>query len=401
MKYRISSEDSNPPAQPADEPLGLDPRVLQRLQNRLGVRLTAGNRMRLLRDGAEAYPAMLEAIAGAKERILFETYILRHDHTGVQFFDALLTKLREGVEVYCLYDAFGSLEAYDLFDELAGRGAHCLPVNPAYVLRFLKRWRNRDHRKILVVDGDAGFMGGINIGDEYIEKGASLPFRDTHVEFRGPVVRQLESAFLDLWADQSGMDAPPPTLRSARKEGASRALAVCERFRVPRPALKSLFLTVFGRAQKRLWLTNSYFVPDRRLRREILRAALRGVDVRLILPSISDVPWVRWASRAIYPKLLNAGVRVFEYQPRVLHAKTLVMDERWALVGSTNLDHVSFQHNIESQALVLDTRAAQDLAAMFEQDLAESKEITWKDWAAWPLLAKLWYRFFHLFADVF
>ncbi len=383
-----------PPAPPADGKL-LEASLLA-MQRRLGVRFTAGNEVRILRDGEETFPAMLSAIQEAKERILFETYIFRHDRTGVRFFETLLEKARAGVPVYILHDAVGSAEAWELFDLLQAAGAQCAEANPIRFLKRFRRWHNRDHRKILVVDGDVGFLGGINVGDEYVEPGPNRPFRDTHLEIRGPAARHLESAFFEVWNTEAGGKLKG-TGHSSPASGEARVLILAETFRRYTRHLRHLHLTAFKSATRRIWITNAYFVPDHQIRKAILNAAKRGVDVRIILPGPIDVPVVRWAAHSLYGVMLKAGVRIYEYQPRMLHAKSVVIDDECALVGSTNLDHRSFYHNLEVQSLVLDEKLTADLAAHFERDLSESLLITKETIQGWPKLLRLFYQFFYLF----
>lgn len=370
---------------------------LQYLQQQLGARLTGGNRIEVLCDGEKAFPAMLEAIRHARDRILFEVYIFRHDRTGVEFYEALLERLRAGVQVYLLYDAFGASEAEELFEDLASRGAHVCIVNPPWAFNAIRRWHRRDHRKILVVDGDLAFTGGINIGNEYLHAdGPNHPFRDTHVRIEGPMARKLEEAFIDLWEGQHGTHLKR-THRSAVHAGEMQSLVLAETYRHEKAAMRRLYQLAFNNARRRIWITNSYFVPSAPARRALLRATARGVDVRLLLPGPTDIRVVKWATRSLYPGLLKAGIRIFEYEPRILHAKSVVIDNQWAMVGSTNLDRRSFFYNLEIQALILNKNFTEDLAGVFERDLTCATEITLEDWKKRSSIEKSLYRFFFLF----
>lgn len=366
------------------------------LGRRLAPRLRGGNLCHVLCDATLAYPAMLEAIENARERILFEIYIFRDDRWGTRFFDALLGRALAGVKVYLMYDAFGAMEAEDLFVALRGAGAKIHEYNGFRFSKKLARLNRRNHRKILVVDGEIGFVGGLNVGNEYIEPGRDLPFRDTQLSVRGPMVGQLEDAFIDLWRHETGRHLQ----RSSRPRpamGEGRGLVIAKTPLRGRYLLSALHRNMLKNAQSRIWIANAYFVPKRRLRKELFRAAQRGVDVRLMLPGPTDVPMVRWASRSQYTRLLQAGIRIFEYRARMLHMKTMLIDEHWLMVGSTNLDHRSFNWNLEVQAVVRDPDAARELEAHWQSDLEQCEEIHLDEWRNRSWWEKVLNRFAYLF----
>jgi len=355
------------------------PHALQQFLRVQGVRLTEGNRVRFFDDGAAALAAMLAAIRGARQRVHLETYILRGDDTGRAFLEAMEAKAREGVAVRLLYDAFGSraLDSALLTGLRAARG-DIVVFNP--LRRFYPHWlpRRRDHRKILVVDGRVAFTGGLNIGDEYNASPQSVRgWRDTHVQVEGPVVRDLEALFLESWFRADGPDlpwdqflgpAPPPC-------GSERCAVVPDGPSYHRRVVRDLLLVGLRTAQREAKLTSPYFAPDRKVLGALAETASRGIAVRLLLAGRSDHPILRRAARALLPRLLAAGVEIYEYRQSILHAKTMVFDQQWGVIGTSNLDRQSFEHSYEVNLLVEAGTAARELAAMFDRDLAGSSRI--------------------------
>ena len=365
------------------------------LGGRLAARLRPGNECHVLCDGTQAFPEMLAAIEAAKTRIFFEIYIFRDDRWGTRFFDALLERARAGVAIYIIYDAFGAGEAEDLFVQLRGAGARVHIYNP---FRWLKKFRilnRRNHRKILVVDGAVGFLGGLNVGNEYIEPGHELPFRDTQLSVRGPMVGQLEDAFIELWEQETGERLKRLHPRQPRP-GKGLGLIIAKTPLRGRYLLSAAHHAIIGNAARRIWIANAYFVPTRRIRNALLRAARSGKDVRLLLPGPTDIPLARWASRAQYARLLSAGIRIFEYRARMLHSKTILVDDDWLMVGSTNLDHRSFHWNLEVQAVLKDKAATAELEAAWQADLECAEEILLEDWHDRSWWEKLLNRFAYL-----
>ncbi|MCB0218371.1 MAG: hypothetical protein KDH09_01635 [Chrysiogenetes bacterium] len=403
---RLPGAPSPKPAPTRLNLLSPEQRAMGEASRMLGARLAkhirGGNTCHVLCDGTQAYPEMLAAIEGAQTRIFFEIYIFRNDRWGTRFFDALLGRARAGVAVYIIYDAFGAGEAEDLFVQLRGAGANVRVYNPFRWSEKFARLNRRNHRKILVVDGQVGFLGGLNVGNEYHDPGTDKPFRDTQLSVRGPMVRQLEDAFIELWEHESGerlrRTRPPrpgaAALRPAPGQGLGLIIA-----KTPlrgRYLLKAAHHGVLRNAARRIWIANAYFVPTRRIRNALLRAARRGTDVRLLLPGPTDAPLVRWASRAQYTRLLSAGIRIFEYRARMLHSKTILVDEDWLMVGSTNLDHRSFNWNLEVQAVVKDQAAAAELEAAWQADLECAEEILLEEWRGRSWWEKLLNRFAYL-----
>ena len=364
--------------------------------------LTLGNHAHLLVDGPQTQQAMLRAVAGARRQIDLETYVLEPEGIGEQLATALEAKAAAQVRVRVLYDSVGSIatpEAY--FERLRSAGIPVCafnPVNPRSADVRLSV-NNRDHRKILIVDQQVAFTGGINISGVY----SSSPFRrhntapslktgwrDTHVAVRGPVVGQFQTLFDATWQSQH---CPPGGLpQVAHPPAASGGMAVQLVAADPLAESSELYLALLSaiaHAHRRIWLTYGYFVPDQRIVEALADAARRGVDVRLVLPGFSDF-WAPFhAGRAHYAALLAGGVHIFEYRNALLHAKTATIDGVWSSVGSTNLDWRSFVHNYEADLLVLDSDFADEMEDLFVADQAVSQEITARAWTRRGLADRL------------
>lgn len=380
-----------------------------------GSPLTTGNRVRLLSDGPATYTAMLAAIEAARDHIHMETYIFDDDEVGRRFADVLMAKQRAGVQVNLIRDSVGTLfVTRALFDDMAATGIRVLEFNPVNPLALRKGWEvnQRDHRKLLVVDGEVAFLGGINISGVYSsgsfkkqprpKKDAAgakaLAWRDTDLELRGPVVAELQKLFLNAWTEQKGDPLevrnwfPPPKV-----QGRSVVRAIGSSPDEPFSQIYATLLSAIGSAETSIQITNAYFAPDPQLLAALQDAAARGVDVRLILPSETDSWLVFHAGRGYYGQLLRAGVKLYERRGKVLHSKTALIDGVWATVGSTNLDWRSFLHNHELNAVVLGTEFGAQVQAMFEADLAASDAISLEQWKRRPFdmrlkecFARLW-----------
>lgn len=339
-----------------------------------------GNRVRIFVHGPETFEAMRAAIDAAAREILLESYIFKDDATGRSLAEALGRAVSRGVSVRVLADAFGSIATRRGFwNEMRERGIEVRLFNPLFPQLLLQPFR--DHRKILVVDGETAFTGGMNIGDEY---GSSLsshggPWRDTHVGVEGPAAWAMAIVFTEAWHAAGGS---PVVLESLEPQtGPVEILVLDSRPSRGTGEMASSLAAIVAAARKRIWITNAYFAPRFRAVRALGDAAGRGVDVRLLLPGRSDVPLVRHAGHGYYAALLERGVRVFEYQRAVLHAKTAIADDFVSLAGSSNLDFRSFHFNAECNLLMLDENVGRTLAAAFEEDLKSSVEITTEAWA--------------------
>ena len=366
-----------------------------------GKHFVEGNQVRLLRNGSAAYPEMLSAIASAEQQILLEMYWFGSDVIGQKFAAALGAAALRGVEVSIIFDAVGSVGASDqMFAELERAGAQVIEFNPIapWKQRFrLSRLTRRDHRKILVIDGKTGFTGGINIADYWLpldDGGAG--WRDDMVRIDGPAVAGLSDCFARVWARLRGRklrltDAlrQPPILDSSRRSRLPAIRVLGQRFLRTQREISRAYLHYLRRAERRIFIANSYFVPDGRVLRALARAARRGVDVRIIVPGQSDVDIVRHASRAVWGRLLRAGVRIFEWDESVLHAKTAVVDGLWSTIGTFNFDYMSLRMNLEVNVSVLDAPFAGRLEASFLEDFDHCREVSLVDFRFRPLGQRL------------
>jgi cardiolipin synthase len=369
-------------------------------QDLAGRPLTAGNEAVLLEDGPATYAAMFAAIDGARDHIDMETYILDDDETGRRFADALIAKQQAGVQVNLIHDSVGTLRTpRPFFDRLKAAGVNVLEFNPVNPLTAKAGWdvNQRDHRKILVVDGRTAFLGGINISGVYSgssfgrsgrpsSSAKDLPWRDTDLQLSGPVVADLQRFFMQTWQQQKG---PPLAARNyfppleARGHEVVRAIASSPDD--PFSLIYATFISAINSAESEILLTNAYFVPDPQLVDALIGAVARGVDVRMVLPSTTDSWLVFHAGRAHYEQLLEGGVKLYEREDALLHSKTALIDGVWSTIGSTNLDWRSFLHNQEVNAVILGAEFGQRMRASFERDVAASRPITLQAWRQRPL----------------
>jgi cardiolipin synthase len=332
----------------------------------------------LLRDARENYPAWLAAIAAAKRFVHFENYIVHDDDAGRMFAEALLERAGAGVRVRVLYDWLGALGASSrgFWKRLRAGGVEVRCYNPPRLESPLS-WLSRDHRKMVGVDGEVAFVTGLCVGRMWVgdPERKIEPWRDTGIEVRGPAVGDIENSFAQVWALAG---APIPGAELEARSAPAPAGVVSLRIVASLPAIAGLFrldLLVASLARSRLWLTDAYYAGVTPYVRALISAAQDGVDVRLLVPGASDLVLVRPLSRAGYRPLLDAGVRVFEWNGTMMHAKTAVADGRWSRVGSTNLNLFSWMGNCELDAVVEDEAFAREMEAMYEQDLSNATEV--------------------------
>jgi cardiolipin synthase len=343
-----------------------------------GAPLVEGNCVRLLKDARENYPAWLNAIATAKRHIHFESYIIHEDDTGREFADALIAKAQEGVRVRLIYDWLGGFgkASRRFWNRLRQGGVEVRCYNPPRLDSPLG-WLSRDHRKMLAVDGHIGFVTGLCIGRMWVgvpEKDIE-PWRDTGVEVRGAAVADIERAFAQVWAM---MGDPISEHESITGDEIRHAGDMSLRVVASIPATAGMFRLdqlVAALARKRLWLTDAYYAGTTAYVQALRAAAKDGVDVRLLVPNSTDIPLLRPLSRAGYRPLLEAGVRVFEWNGTMLHAKTAVADGNWARVGSTNLNIFSWLGNCELDVVVEDESFGREMEEMYLQDLTNATEV--------------------------
>ena len=366
----------------------------------LGPPLVPGNRVDTLLNGDQIFPAMLEAIRGARKTVTFETYIYWSGNVGKAFADALSERARSGVKVHILIDWVGSQKMdEDLLRLMRESGAEIHKYHPPHWYN-LNRLNNRTHRKILVVDGQVGFTGGVGIADEWSGHAQDPDhWRDTHYRIAGPAVAQMQAAFVDNWLKVSGTVLHgaayfPPVAAS----GSQPAQMFMSSQEGGAESMHLMYLLSIAAARKTIDLSMAYFVPDELASQALTAAIQRGVRVRIIVPGKNtDTALVRSAGRSTWGPFLQAGAQIHEYQPTMFHAKVLVVDGLWVSVGSTNFDSRSFRLNDEANLNVLDRAFAERQIADFEQDLQRSRRISYEEWAKRPLKEKLMDRFMSFF----
>lgn len=377
---------------------------VQAMDKLTGTQPVGGNAVQLLTNGGQAFPAMLRAIAQAESRISIQTYIIRFDRIGQRFVEHLTAAAQRGVEVRFLFDHVGAQGATEA--DLAGllaAGGQVRVFNPL-TNWTVTRANNRNHRKLLVVDGKHAFMGGLNLAADYDGDGRT-GWRDTALRVTGPAALAAERVFASSWQQGGraffGKDLPVIGLNQIKQKLDQPFLQILHRpapFNPPAPAdhssggvpvrvvastpdqvsshILDMYLLAIGSARQRVWITQGYFLPPRLLRRALVHAARRGVDVRLILPGPTDEATVKRLGEAEYGPLLKAGIKLYEYQPSVLHAKTMMVDNRWCTIGSANLDGRALNLNYEANFAVDSTDLAAAMARQFRRDLEASQPVT-------------------------
>ena len=340
-----------------------------------------GNRVEIFVQGDEAFASKKRAIEGAGFEILLEAYIVRDDETGRDVLEALAAAVGRGVKVKVLADAFGSLTTgTSYWREMKKRGIEVHLFHPFLPYPWFHVFR--DHRKILVVDRRVGFIGGMNLGQEYgsVRRSKGRAWRDTDARIEGPAVQEMALVFSEAWSRAGGANLERGPVETMPSRSGAKILVLESRPGRGHQESASVLAATVAAARDYVWITNAYFAP-RPVAVDVLgQAAGRGVDVRLLLPGKSDIPVMRHAGHGYFRDLLRRGVRIFEYQNAILHAKTLVADDFLSIVGSTNLDFRSFHFNAESNVVVMDQSVAEVMAAAFRDDLAHAVEVKAKDW---------------------
>jgi cardiolipin synthase A/B len=367
----------------------------------VGTPLTAGNRVLLLQDGKATYRAMFSAISAATDHINLESYIIEDDEIGRQLSELLLQKRSQGVQVNLVYDSVGSIGTPKaFFDRLTAGGVQVLEFNPVNPLSAKKQWlvNNRDHRKLLVIDGHTAFVGGINFsrvhsGGSFARRrapDAKPAWRDTHLRIEGPVVDEFQKLFMQTWAKQRGAPLTAANYFPAlAAKGGEMVRAIGSTPDDPHSLIYLTLISAISKSQRHVYLTNAYFVPDPQLLDALTDAARRGVDVSLVLPGQSDSGAAFHAGRSHYSALLRAGVKIHQRRGAMLHAKTATIDGVWSCVGSTNLDRRSFLHNDEIDAAILGREFAGQMQAAFTADLEASEAMDLERWEARPFDLRL------------
>jgi cardiolipin synthase A/B len=341
--------------------------------------LSFGNDVMLITDGDRCFDSFLNDISLAKKSINLETFIFKSDDVGWKVAEALAVRAKYGVEVNVIYDAVGSIgTSSKLFAFMKKSGIEVIQYNPIAPWRKFFNLTLRDHRKILTIDGKIAYVGGINISSEYAgKKYKGGHWRDTHIRITGPAVKDIQFFFIENWFRQGGTimrnDYHFPKL-TRTDDKLMMILSTRSRKNI-RPIFESYYSAIVT-AKKSIHITNAYFIPNRKIHHELVKAAERGVDVRFILPGLSDVQIVKHASRYLYRYYLRHGIRVYEYQKSILHAKTAVIDGVWSTIGSSNLDRQSLFTNLEVNAVILDDFFGKEMEDVFKKDLRQCVEVT-------------------------
>lgn len=367
-----------------------------------GVPLTYGNTATLICDGPETFDAMEKAINGARNHINVETFIFRDDEVGRRISELLVRKRREGVVVNLIYDSWGARYTDPgFFVRMREFGINVLELNPVEI-PIRRGWdiNNRDHRKILVVDGKIAFTGGINFYRGYSGSSISGPspkdlnvdyfWRDMHVRLEGPAVAEFQKLFISMWETQGDRALPPANYFPAlENKGDLLVRVLASSPERPSRDIYAAYIAAVVNARKSIYITNAYFTPDRNFLKAVTDAAERGIDVRIILPGFSDFWLPFYGGRSNYSRLLKSGVRVYEMQGSLLHSKTAVIDGVWSTVGSTNLSLRSFLYDAEVNANIISRDIGKQMERIFFLDMANSREVTLEQWEKRPFLDRL------------
>ena len=369
-----------------------DPQFKRAMGSLIGPGIVAGNSVAELLNGDQIFPAMLQAIHSAKSTITFETYIYWSGEVGKAFADALAARAKAGVKVHVLLDWVGSAKMDDeMLDQMRGAGVEIRKFHKPHWYTLAKL-NNRTHRKLLVIDGNTGFTGGVGIAQKWTGAGQDAEhWRDSHFHIEGPVVAQIQATFLDNWLKVSGQvlhgDAYFPMLRVAGQSGAQMISSSPSNGSENMALMYQMALTA---ADSSIDLSMAYFVPDELSRKVLLDAMRRGVRLRIVTPGkLTDTETVRAASRSTWGPLLEAGAQIYEYKPSMFHCKVLIIDNYFVSVGSTNFDNRSFRLNDEANLNVYDPQFAARQSQVFEEDLTKSRRITLQEWQERPLKEKV------------
>lgn len=369
-----------------------------------GSPLIVGNKVTLLKNGPDTYRAMFDAIESASDSINLETFTFDDDTVGKKFADMLIAKEQAGVQVNIIFDNFGSLHTSDaFFERLRGTGIRALRFNPISPLKrrfHLFSTNHRDHRKLMIIDGKIAFLGGINISDVYSSGSGSggkpsdsdydaKAWRDTDIELEGPAVAECQKLFLSTWQSQDGR---PLSQRNYFPQPNRMGQAIVRIIGSVPQESSLIYVTLISaihNAESNVDITDAYFAPDSQMVDEMEAAARRGVDVRLLVPGTADEPLITHAARSHYASLLDAGVKVYEWRGKMLHAKTATVDGVWSMVGSSNLDWWSIARNDEISATILSVHFAREMDTMYAGDLDDADSIDREQWKSRSLFERI------------
>ncbi|RPI33816.1 MAG: hypothetical protein EHM54_10290 [Nitrospiraceae bacterium] len=369
------------------------------IQRLYGSHFTDGNKVTLLWKEQESFQVIFDSIKNAKEQICLMFYIFRNDETGKELAEILKQKAREGINVHILYDHFGSLfTPMKFWKSLREVGIQIRASRPFKWTSPL-HYVHRDHRKLIIIDGEIAFTGGLNIANEY--RGYHIlkkkkGWRDTGIFLEGPVAEKLLEEFKKSWIIWKGIPIDFKKTIPPVKDGLPVLPIFASSARGRRQMRKLLYYGI-NNASEIICLTTAYFTPSRRMLQILANAVRRGVEVKLLLPGKSDVSSAHYAGRAFFAKLLRSGIRIYNYRGEILHAKTSVFDKQWSIIGSANLDFQSLRRNDEGNVGIIDRGFGEQMAGIFSEDLKNSEEITLTDWLQRPLIDKIKEHFYALF----
>ncbi|BBM87202.1 cardiolipin synthase [Candidatus Uabimicrobium amorphum] len=366
----------------------------------------SGNTCQILLNGQKTYQAINEAIQNAKAHIHLEFYIIQPDEIGVALRDLLCEKQSQGVEVRVLYDAIGSSALTTSFwQPLLDLGGYAYPFKPA-IMSFGKRNDRidfRNHRKMVIIDGRVGFTGGINVGKEHLGLSPSYGhWRDTHIKICGPAVLCMQQTFVESWfmTTKEVLDQQRYFPTTQQRQGNAIVDIAPSGPNSRWSTIFRIYFQAIAFAEERVWITSPYFIPDATIKEVIITAALRGIDVRILLPKKSDNLFIGGATRSYYRELLRAGVKIYEYKKGYIHAKTLVIDNWMGTIGSTNMDIRSFKLNFEINAFVYQKEFVEELAQQFCYDLKEAHRINLHDYQHMRYSSRIFYSIARLFSPL-
>jgi cardiolipin synthase len=354
--------------------------------------LESGNRVDILTNGDTFYPAMLAAIRQARETVNMECYIFKKGEIGQQFIDALCERAKSGVRVTLVMDAIGSFGAFRQSAKPLTEAGARVAAYQRFTWYRLSRLNNRTHRELLVVDGAVAFVGGAGVADWWAKAIDGKPaWRDMMARIEGPVVGEIQGIVAENWMECCGEILTGPESYKARQSVGNVAAFATKSSPADRSTVsRALFQLLMEGANSRVRVATPYFLPDKSFRAAIARTCARGVEITVIVPGAhTDQRWVRLASRRMYGQLLRAGTRIFEYDAGMTHVKTLLVDDLWTVIGTTNLDNRSFEHNDEVNVAIRDAAVTARVTTDFEGDLQRSREVTLAQWERRPILEKL------------
>lgn len=372
------------------------PKILRAFSRILHSLPTQGNEVTLFHEGDAFYERLFSDLRNARSRIEVEMYMILGDRVGWRFAHALAAKAKEGVPVRLVYDSVGSLGTPErLFDVMREAGAEVAEFNPVRPWRARFALFRRNHRKNIIIDGRIAYTGGINIGAPWIHRRrGGDAWRDSAARVEGPAAGDMEVLFAETWFKETGHNLihERDTPREASGDGGPvdpGQVYVAAGRGGPRRIIRRMYLMSIGRSRRSISVTCSYFVPDRKLRKALYTACARGVRVRLLLPDRTDVRIAQLAGQAIFDKLLSCGIEIYLWKPTILHAKTAVVDDDWATIGTANLDNFSFLLNLETNLVAVGGTMGVELAEQFEKDLASTRRLTLAEWRRRPRIPRL------------